>query len=488
VRLNARDQFALATGASLLGGQIVAVREIGSTFFATELTAAAATLATVAGLSVGYGLSRRVDERSRRLWGAASLAFLALSPVAIRALVGLLGGYRLETAAALVMLLGVPGLVSGWLATVLPRLADKPEKLPRFYALESAGALAMLLIFALSPGWRWTLGVFWFLLAFTVYRAFERRGPALAASVAAAALCAFYPALDRFAARLYYAGFHGLPDARVLESRYSPFQRIDVVESAEGKSLFLDGVAFFRSGDLAAFNGVIAAVPGSLVPEHRRGDALVVGSGSFSSSAILTRLGYKVTVVELDAAVARVGLEHFSEFHGFDGGEIDLVIDDARRALRRYPRRRFDLIALDIPAPFHLRTAMLYTPSFYRLVASRLKEDGLAALSLCSYGWAGRVGGSIAASAARAFGEVHLVSSDSVGLSFLYASPERLPFLPEAVPEAFTRFDLGRVETGSDAFVRERLESLERRPLSRRRLAAALTLARWQLPRMFDEP
>ena len=486
MQLKKDDCFAFTAGATLLGGQIIAVREIGSTFFATEITAAAATLATVAGLSLGYGLANRLDPRSRKLWGAGSILFLSLIPVSIRLLVGLLAGFRIELAAALFVGLGVPGLVSGWLATILPQLASDAKRLPRFYALESAGALAMLVVFALSPGWRWTLVLFWAMLVYLAHQAFHRRAATITAAALAVALTAIYPSLDYNASRLYYAGYHGLNGVTPITTEYSAFQRIDVVDSDEGRSLFLDGVPFFRSGDLTAFNSAIAEVPGILLPPEQRGKALVVGSGSFSSSSKLKRLGFDVTVVELDAAVARLGFDYFQDEHGLQPGDVTLVIDDARRALRVLPENSFDLIALDIPAPFHLRTAMLYTPTFYELVASRLKPEGIAALSLCSYSWSGPVGGAIAASAAQAFGEIFVASSDSVGLAFIYASPKRLPFFPEAVPEAFKKLRLGRVESGSDPFVRERLDTLERKPLSSRRLLPALTLARWQLPRLHD--
>ncbi len=484
--LNQDDHLALAAGAALLAGQIIIVREIGSTFFATELTAVAATLTTVAGLSVGYSLAARVDLRFLRFWGLGSLIFLALTPLSIRLLVGLLSGFQIELAAALILGLTIPGFVSGWLATILPRLSKDATHLPRFYALESLGAIAMLLVFAFSPGWRWALALFWTLLAYLVHRTFKRRTATVAAAIAAILLTTAYPLLDYNASRLFYSGYHNLRGIRPVATAYSPFQRIDIIDSEEGRSLFLDGVPFFRSGDLTAFNSALSEVPGMLLAAERRQNALVVGSGSFSSSAKLKKLGYKVTVIELDAEVARLGFEYFQEEHGLKPGVVNVLYGDARRVLRQLPKNHFDVIALDIPAPFHLRTAMLYTPGFYRLVASRLKPNGIASLSLCSYSWTGPVGGAIAASAAKVFGEIFITTSDSVGLSFLYASAQSLPFQPEAVTDAYKTLHLGRVEIGSGPFVRERLETLGIKPLSKRRLLPALTLARWQLPRLHE--
>ena len=218
-----------------------------------------------------------------------------------------------------------------------------------------------------------------------------------------------------------------------------------------------------------------AAVPGAL---HRgRGPALVIGSGSYSSAAALRHQGYRVTVVELDEAVARLGWEHFASVHRLAPGDVTLVVDDGRRFLAR-DSHRYDVIVLDVPAPFHLQTALLHTPDFYRLVAGHLGPGGVAALSLC--GAPGTpIADAIAASALASFGEVMVLEPESVGLGLLYAGA-RLPFSPAEAEASLAAHDPQGGTLHEDATVRQGLAAVA--PLRTAHLAGVLALARLTLP------
>ena len=138
------------------------------------------------------------------------------------------------------------------------------------------------------------------------------------------------------------------------------------------------------------------------------------------------------------------------------------------------------LIVLDVPAPYHVQTALLHTLSFYELVAAHLAAGGVVALSLCDE-LTGPVGSSIAAAAARAFDELQVVESESMGLAVLYASARGpLPFTVDATAAALGEQDpLGGHVYGDQA---ARLEVRGAAPLSENNLAGVLTLARQVLP------
>jgi spermidine synthase len=473
----------LATaGASLLRGQYVVVREVGSTFFSTELVALAATLVTLAGPSLGYAVAPRVGERLLAAWGGLWLVGQFGLPFGVRALVGTLGAAGQLWAAPVVTGLVVL-LLSGFPAVFLPRLATRPvgqqATLAALYAHELLGALGGLGLVALAPSWRALLVLHWTLASLVLMLGLELRAGrwllALVSALFTLGLGLAQPMLDQAAARVYYRGMHDTVAPRMVATTYSPYQRIDVVDDPSGRSLYLDGVPFYRSGDLDAFDVFLAAVPGSL---HRgRGAALVVGSGSFASAAALRHEGYRVTVVELDAAVARLGWEHFQAVHRLTPGEVELVVDDGRRFLARDPHR-YDVIVLDVPAPFHLQTALLHTPDFYRLVAAHLGPGGVAALSLC--GSPGTpIADAIAASALVSFGEVLVLEPESVGFGLLYAGA-RLPFSLAEAQAALTARDPQGGTLHDDAAVRQTLAGIT--PLGPSHLAGVLALARLALP------
>jgi spermidine synthase len=156
-----------------------------------------------------------------------------------------------------------------------------------------------------------------------------------------------------------------------------------------------------------------------------------------------------------------------------------VVVDDGRRFVDRTPPGHFDLIVLDVPAPYHVRTALLHTPSFYREVARRLAPGGVAAISLCDE-LEGPVGRAIAASAARAFGEIAVVESDAVGMGILYASPAELPFSVERVRAELAARDPEGGRVFDDAQARGAIAGAA--PIDEGRLATVLVMARGALP------
>jgi spermidine synthase len=509
-----RDRLLLAAaGAGILLTQHVAVREIGSTFFSTELVLLGATAVILAGPSVAYTIAHRISPRLLIAWGCASLAAHLALPVGLRAAVGAMAargfeGLALGVTAALAVL-----LLSAFHAVFLPRLA-REQPLSRLYAAELSGALAALAFIAASPSHRITLAAYWGSAVLVLHLGLrstlggsagtspaapptpwstlggstgtspaappnpQRRAISLAAGLAATAAIASYPPLDRWAAAVYFAGYHGQQQPRLIETAYSAYQRIDVVDDARGRrALYLDGVPFHRSGPFDPFNTFLAAIPGALRADAAggAGAALVIGSGSFSSAGHLHRLGYEVTVVELDAAVARIGFARFGATHRLSPGDVRVEIEDGRRYLAR-AERSFDLIALDVPAPYHVRTALLHTPRFYRLVASRLRPRGVVALSLCGPAF-GDTARAIAAAAAEVFPSVIAVEPGSAGIALLYAGAP-LPFSADAVLAALAQDPRGGLVFG-DPEVRAATAGAP--PLSEDRLAPVLVLARAQL-------
>jgi hypothetical protein len=193
----------------------------------------------------------------------------------------------------------------------------------------------------------------------------------------------------------------------------------------------------------------------------------------------LQELGYRVTVIELDALVAKVGFHRFAHLHKLSPEMITLHIDDARRVLATHSDS-YDLIVLDVPAPYRIATALLHSPEFYRQVAARLTPTGVVALSLCD-DLAGSLGKRIAASAAQVFAEIMVVESSAVGLGVLYGGAQ-LPFSIQAAAEQLRARDPQGGQVTPDQLVRSQV--LDADPLGPQDLLGVLLLSRQvvQLP------
>ncbi len=462
-RARMNDAALLASaGAALVFTQYVAAREIGSTFFSTEIVLLMTTVIMLGGPSVGYAVAHRVTDRALVAWGLFVIATQLALPTSLRAVVAHGAAHGLLAFVLATALIVVGFVVASFYAIFLPRRALVPMSLPRLYAIELAGGVVAVLLIALSPSHRWVVAAH-ALFAILVLAIAVRRVAVTAALATVGALAAWmYPRLDDRAATSYYARYQGLPSPVMLQTEYSPYQRIDIVDDALGsRSLFLDGVYFFRSRAFEGFNHYLAEVPGAL--RTSRGDALVVGSGSFLSAALLHRLGYSVTVIELDEAVARLGFFHFADVHGLVPGAVNVQIADARRYLAR-TSQSFDVIVLDVPAPYHVQTALLHSEPFYRSVSAHLRPFGVAAISLCGEAEA-PIARSIIAGAARAFSALITVEPPATPGAFLYAG-NPLPFDAARLSAA------GRVR--EDAEVR----ALAGTPIDATNLAATLVMAR----------
>lgn len=176
--------------------------------------------------------------------------------------------------------------------------------------------------------------------------------------------------------------------------------------------LYLDGVPFYRAGELAALPVFLARLPGALrLADGRAPDpALVLGSSSFSSAAHLQLLGYDVTVVRLAHA----------------------------RPLQPHRPRRSGAVPPAHRAPLYAR--------FYRQVRRSLAPGGVAAISLCDE-LDGQVGLAIAASATAVFDDVLTLHSAAMGMAVLYTAGDKLPFDEAAARTALSAADApgGRV-------------------------------------------
>ena len=220
-----------AAGAALMMTQYLAAREIGASFFSTELVLVGAVVVTLVGPSLAYALAHRLGPRLLAVWGALSVATHLALPFGVRAMVGTMAYHRVEAWALVVTVVCGMLLLCGFYAVFLPRCTRTPQSLPALYAAELAGAILGLLLLVLSPTHRVALAVYWSLAAAVLHLGLRRRLLTASVALAAVALTILYPRLDELAARRYYSGYWGVARPRMVETRHSPYHRVDVVDT-----------------------------------------------------------------------------------------------------------------------------------------------------------------------------------------------------------------------------------------------------------------
>jgi len=152
---------------------------------------------------------------------------------------------------------------------------------------------------------------------------------------------------------------------------------VSVWEGLSGRTLRLNGkVDASDHGDMNT-QIMLGLAPAAARPEPA--SALVIGFGSGVTTRVLSQVPgmRRVRVVEIEPAVlAMSGL-----FQGVNDSvlarrTVEAVVDDARSALQLHDDR-FDVIVSEPSNPWVAGVATLYTPEFFRIVRSRLAEDGV---------------------------------------------------------------------------------------------------------------
>jgi spermidine synthase len=212
-----------------------------------------------------------------------------------------------------------------------------------------------------------------------------------------------------------------LPGAEIIEQRFSPLGRVDVLRSpafrhAPGLSLaaratppaqlalFLDGES---AGALTAFDGSMApltfldwassAAPYHLLREPTAARVLVLGAGGGSDVLLATYHGARrIEAVELNPQVIALARHTFADFTGQLYNRSDVVVHrkEARGFLESLPRRGatrrgFDVIQISLldslataTAGVHaLNESYLYTVQALARATDHLSDDGLLAVT-----------------------------------------------------------------------------------------------------------
>ncbi len=173
--------------------------------------------------------------------------------------------------------------------------------------------------------------------------------------------------------------------ARQIEKFKSPYQAVEVHESAQfGKLFRLDGHFMTSEQDEFFYHENLVHMSALTHPSPER--ALIIGGGDGGSAEeLLKHPSIKsVTLCELDLAVVDVARKYLRSVHkgALDDRRLELRIGDGFEYIRESDEQ-YDLIVLDLTDPVGPVEA-LYTPDFYRACAVRLKPVGAMTLHVAS--------------------------------------------------------------------------------------------------------
>jgi spermidine synthase len=419
-----------SSGVNLILVQWVLTRELTALLLGTELVILLVSISYFIGLSAGYKLSRHFPRALLIPLGIITLILHLTLPIWFRLLVVATASMNAFGLSYIVLPLLTPFLISAFYSIFLPLLLDNREGQPStLYSMEVIGSVfgVLVLVFMGSSGLQAVYFIYMLGLACILLMLGLAWHWTFLLTIAGVIWLLILPRPLNWSNALWYETVHELPPGTTtLFSAYSPYQKVDVMQTPAGKHyLFLDGLEHFGDVDGERLNVIMGTIPSALAkPEN----ALVLGAGSMQMEAFIADHAGHVTTVEIDPVVVEASIRYLTAFNRMDRlDNRSIVIDDAKHFLAN-TQERYDLIAMDLPAAYSIQTATLYSLPLYQAAADHLKPDGVFVANLTSaFEQDDIVSRRIAAGLLATFDEVIIVTPESVGWSFAYAGDD-LPF------------------------------------------------------------
>lgn len=176
-------------------------------------------------------------------------------------------------------------------------------------------------------------------------------------------------------------------DARVLVAKTTPYQRIVVSENHQGFQLHLNAHLQFSSQDEYRYHEALAHP--AMLSASGATRVLILGGGD--GLALREVLRYpqvtQVTLVDIDPEMTQLASSFppLVKLNGsaYQDARVKVVNQDALIWLQQ-SESQHDVVLIDFPDPHSFALGKLYTTRFYRLLRSRLSEDGALGIQATS--------------------------------------------------------------------------------------------------------
>ncbi len=195
-------------------------------------------------------------------------------------------------------------------------------------------------------------------------------------------------------------GESSLYEMPVIFSQKTPYQRLTITRWQDDIRLYIDGNLQFASSDEHRYHEALVhpvmAAAAAARPRLDAGEArrvLVLGGGDGLALRELVKhedVG-SIDLVDLDPAMTELFGSHpmLTELNrgALADPRVEVHNRDAMEWLAEHERAgepAFDVAIVDLPDPNNFSLGKLYTQSFYRLLARRLRPDGVAVVQATS--------------------------------------------------------------------------------------------------------
>ncbi|MBC8754066.1 polyamine aminopropyltransferase [Kordia sp. YSTF-M3] len=166
---------------------------------------------------------------------------------------------------------------------------------------------------------------------------------------------------------------------KIVYQEQSNYQKITVTQWQEHYWLYINGNQQLSTFDEFLYHEPMVHPVMALTPEHK--DILIIGGGDgFNVKELLKYEDiHKITVVDLDPAMTKLGkdfegLVKYNEKSLHDA-KVDIINDDGFTFLEKR-NHYYDLIIIDLPDAKNIELNKLYSLEFYQMAYQSLRPNG----------------------------------------------------------------------------------------------------------------
>ncbi|MGB9759448.1 MAG: fused MFS/spermidine synthase [Thermoproteota archaeon] len=172
--------------------------------------------------------------------------------------------------------------------------------------------------------------------------------------------------------------FQLIPLKRVLYSKESKYQKIEVIETNKGIALILDGLVQIHEDDEYIYHESLIH-PTLISVDHPRSALIVGGGDGCAARELLKDVDIReITLVDLDKDVIEVSKKFLKKINegSLENKKVKIVVGDGRKFLEK-TRNKYDIIVIDATDPIPSGPSLLlYSRQFYEVVKSKLEDGG----------------------------------------------------------------------------------------------------------------
>lgn len=174
---------------------------------------------------------------------------------------------------------------------------------------------------------------------------------------------------------------------RIVYTQQTPYQQLTLTQNREDFRLYINRIIQFSSVDEYRYHEALGLLPLATAPYAEEVLILGGGEGLLARELLKSPRVKRVTIVDLDAEVFRLGREHPQlralNASALDDPRVRMVAEDASRFLLE-TEAYYDLILADLPDPSNEGVARLYSTYFLGLAKARLTANGVFATQATS--------------------------------------------------------------------------------------------------------